>query len=62
MKLAASRRRSQTMEVIPFLDYLSEDSATGELAASLAQVFQLRGHAELVPTRLTRTELSQVAS
>lgn len=50
------------MEVIPFLEYLSEAGATRELAASLSQVFQLCGRSELVPSRMTLGESRQIAS
>lgn len=50
------------MEVIPFLEYLSEDYATRELAESLGQVFRLRGRADCVPTGLNPVELHRAAS
>jgi len=50
------------MEVIPFLEYLQEHTASRELAASLVQIFQLRGHHEVVPAWIAQSTLSQVAS
>jgi hypothetical protein len=50
------------MEVIPFLEYLQEHAASRELAESLAQIFQLRGHNEVVPAGMAQSRLCQVAS
>jgi len=50
------------MEVIPFLEYLQEHIASRELAENLVQVFQLRGHHEVVPAGMAQSGLRQIAS
>jgi hypothetical protein len=50
------------MEAIPFLEYLQEHHAGRELAENLAQVFQLRGRAELIPSGMEQYTPRRVAS
>lgn len=50
------------MEVIPFLEYLQEHDASRELAGNLAQLFQLRRRAELIPAGMHVDSPFQVAS
>jgi hypothetical protein len=54
--------KESAMEVIPFLEYLEEHTASRELAASLVQIFQLRRHPEVVPAGMMQSALGQVAS
>jgi len=50
------------MEVIPFLEYLEEHTASRELAENLVLVFQLRRRAELIPAGMQHDTLRSVAS